>query len=232
MSCAANGGPVALTAELSGGRGRGRAAASARLRRQQGVPTKLNVVGAFKPRLEADMAAREFHGILHNLCDSNLASHDQDCDSGEWQEPWYPYQKPGAGFIHPGEQGEWRSESDGFATGTSGWVQWVIDVKTFNEPDHTELVQVNWSIPFEGVPNVTCATARFDDSGGFAAQGPPVLQIKPVSYGEVGQAPALAQAATIAPYVFALPWSFAVPDIVTEHLQVNFELHRVTLEQQ
>jgi hypothetical protein len=177
------------------------------------------------------MAAREFHGILRNLCDSNLASHDQDCDSGEWQEPWYPYQRPGAGFIQSDEYGEWRSESDGVATGTSGWVKWVIDVKTFNEPDHTELVQVNWSIPFKGAPNVTCATARFDDSGGFAVQGPPVLEIKPVSYGEVGQAPALAQAATIAPYVFALPWSFAVRDLVTEHLQVTFELHRVALGQ-
>ncbi len=178
------------------------------------------------------MAAREFHGVLHNLCDSNLASHDQVCDSGEWQEPWYPYQRPGAGFIQPGEHGEWRSESDGFATGTSGWVQWVIDVKTFNEPDHTELVQVNWSIPFKGTPDVTCATARFDDSGGFAVQGPPVLQIEPVSYGEVGQAPALAKAATVVPYTLSVPWSFVIPDIEKEHLQVNFQLRRVTPEQQ
>lgn len=179
------------------------------------------------------MAAREFHGILHNRCDSNLASHDQLCDSGQWQAPWYPYQRPGAGFIHADEQGEWRSESAAVvATGTSGWVQWVIGVKTFNEPDHTELVQVNWAIPFLGAPDVTCATTRFDPDGGFEVQGPPVLVIKPVSYGEVGQAPALAQAATIAPYVFALPWSFAVPVVVTEHLQVLFELGRATPEQQ
>ena len=178
------------------------------------------------------MAAREFHGIIHNLCDSNLGSHDSDCDTGEWTDPWYPYQKPGAGLIHPDEKGEWRSESHLLTMKTSGWAQWVIDVRTFNEPDHTELVQVNWSIPFFGAPNVTCATARFNDTGGFAAMGPPVLEIKPVGFGEVGQAPALAQAATIAPYVFALPATLAVPVNVTEHLQVLFELRRATVSQQ
>ena len=170
------------------------------------------------------MAAREFHGVLSNMCDADLRSHDQDCDSGEWQEPWYPYQQPGAGRIEAGGHGEWRSESAGIMTGTSGWVQWLIDVKSFNEPDHTELVQVNWSIPFLGIPNVTCATGRFDYVGSFAPLKPPVLEIRPVSYGEVGQAPALAQAATIAPYTFALPWSWGAPVMVTEHLQVNFEL--------
>jgi hypothetical protein len=130
---------------------------------------------------------------------------------------------PGAGLIKPNGHGEWRSESNSFYAGTSGSAQWLVDVNVFNEPIHTELVQVNWSIPYYGRPNVTCKAALFDSFNGVK-EGSPTLEIVPVSAGEYGQAPATTQAQEMAPYVLGLPWSWAIPLVVVEHLVVNFEL--------
>ena len=72
------------------------------------------------------MAAREFHGVIHNQMDETIFWHDDKVDDGDWQDPWYPSIVPGAGKIEQGNSGEWRTESDGFFfggvfAGTSGW---------------------------------------------------------------------------------------------------------------
>ena len=112
------------------------------------------------------MAAREFHGIIYNTWDPPLRRVDDECDSGQWQDPWYPSNiAGGTGKINPQQRGEWRSESSSyFAEGTSGWVRWVVSVLEISEgTEHDEYVQVNWSIPFWqhiNKVNITSAVSR------------------------------------------------------------------------
>ena len=175
------------------------------------------------------MAAREFHGIILNRWNAPLNHNADDCDSGEWQDPWYPSKQPGAGLISPNESAEWRSESDGVMTGTSGWARWSVSAGG----DHTEFVQVNWSIPFFGEPTITCAVFRSDPSDPFRDPRPPVLEIRPVVTDADGNPrwesqadrdqPALAQAASIAPYFLLIPASFFVgPPWFVTHPRVGF----------
>lgn len=160
-----------------------------------------------------------------------------EVDGGEWQGNFEPSKRPGAGEIGPNERKEWRSESDGILTGTSGWARWRIRVDTV----HSEFVQVNWSVPFYGTPHVTCGVFRSDPSDIFHTPDPepPDLEIVPVVRGENGEPkwqgqsergqPALAEAATIAPYVLAIPFSFfAGPPWFVTHPRVGFVVRRAT----
>lgn len=112
------------------------------------------------------MPAREFQGSIHNDWDNPLVYSANDVDNGDWQDPWYPSEVPGAGRIEPSNEGEWRSESTFPLTGTSGWARWAVRVvDVFETPtEHFEWVQVNWSVPFlqKGPPNVTCGVFRSD----------------------------------------------------------------------
>jgi hypothetical protein len=179
------------------------------------------------------MAAREFQGVLVNKSGNPLFRNADNVDSGQWQEPFLPSRVPGAGRINPDEQGEWRSESDGIATGTSGWARWGVRVVgDVNDPGtdgmggHFEFVQVNWGVPFYGAPIITVGVSRNDpgNSDAFVTpdQRPPVLEIVPTSRTENGNEGALAQAAEIAPYVFAIPWSFFSNAEESTHPRVSF----------
>ena len=108
------------------------------------------------------MAVREFHATLKNSWDSPLVRTADDVDGGQWQEPFLPSQVPGAGRIEPSLEGEWRSESDGVATGTSGRARWATRVVDpfENPPEHFEWFQVNWSVPFLGKPDLTWGRRR------------------------------------------------------------------------
>jgi hypothetical protein len=182
------------------------------------------------------MAAREFQGVLVNNWDNPLVRTADNVDSGQWQDPWLPSHVPGAGRINPQEQGEWRSESDGILTGTSGWARWgvrVLDDVNDAGPDgmgHFEFVQVNWGVPFYGTPTITVGVSRNDpgNSDAFVTpdQRPPVLEIVPTSRAENGNEGALAQAAEIAPYVFAIPWSFFSNAEESTHPRVSFTVRR------
>jgi hypothetical protein len=173
------------------------------------------------------MAAREFHGVIFNQWDSPLFRSADDVDSGEWQDPWYPSQRPGAGEIKPQERGEWRSESDGIMTGTSGWARWGVRVYSpLENDDHFEFVQVNWSVPFLGAPNLTFAVFRNNpnESDVFARPDPrpPVLEI----VGESLNGQTIHNELEIAPYVFALPWSWAFDVNGPTHLRATFNVRR------
>ncbi len=110
------------------------------------------------------MAVREFHGVIHNLWDNPVIRTADEVDGGQWQDPWFPSKVPGGGRIESSQSGEWRSESDGIATGTSGWARWAARVVDPFEvpPEHFEWFQVNWSVPFLGKPNLTWGTSRND----------------------------------------------------------------------
>ena len=103
-------------------------------------------------------------------------------------------------------------------TGTSGWARWAVRVLEVSEGvEHFEFVQVNWSIPFNQAlsnPDVSCGVSRNnpDEKDAFARPDPrpPILEIvptrrtvdgRPVPTGEEGDAPALAKAGEILPYV-------------------------------
>src|SRR5262245_20958479 len=101
------------------------------------------------------MASREFHGRLHNRWTSDLTWLQAEVDGGIWQDPWLPSVK--AGVIHPGEIAEWRSESDGFMTGTSGWSLWSTTVG-----NHTEWITVGWDVPFLGTPDISAKVEGAD----------------------------------------------------------------------
>jgi len=179
------------------------------------------------------MAAREFHGLIKNEWENPLFHSADDVDGGDWQDPWYPSRVPGAGKINPQEEGEWRSESDGVMTGTSGWARWGVRVHDdINDvgPDgllgHAEFIQVNWGIPFYGAPNITFAVFRNkpDDPGAFAPHDPrpPTLEIVGTSLnGETVTAQL-----EIVPYVFALPWSWALPTDMPTHFRAAFTVRR------
>ncbi|BBO16245.1 conserved hypothetical protein [Candidatus Brocadia pituitae] len=168
------------------------------------------------------MAAREFHGVISNQWDTPIHWVQDDCDSGQWQDPWYPSKLTGAGLINPGEDKEWRSESAGILTGTSGWSLWRINVSTLTDTPHDEFIQVNWSIPFYGAPNITYSVFRSDPRDAFRDPNPPVLEIIPVFWSEDGTESALAQAAEIAPYVFAIPVSFFFNVSFSTHPRIKF----------
>ncbi|WP_057176780.1 hypothetical protein [Paraburkholderia caribensis] len=65
------------------------------------------------------MAARSTEIALHNETDFPLVKIEDGLESGEWTDPWYP-----PAIIEPHRVGEWRSESDGFMTGTEGHVRY------------------------------------------------------------------------------------------------------------
>jgi hypothetical protein len=190
------------------------------------------------------MAAREFHGIIYNTWDNSLYRVADDCDSGQWQDPWYPSEIPGAGKIDPQQSGEWRSESDGFMTGTSGWARWGVSVLEISEGvEHFEYVQVNWSIPFNQVlsdVNITCVVSRNDpdskDNFTRPDPRPPILALIPwhrtadgtlaLPTGEDDRALGLTQQAGT---IFA---TFFLPNFVTvEHAIVPFTLRRAPIDQ-
>src|SRR5436309_874567 len=91
-------------------------------------------------RKEKTMAVREFQGVIDNKWENPVIRTADDVDGGQWQEPWFPSKVPGAGRIETSQEGEWRSESDGVATGTSGWARWAARVvdPSENPAEHFE----------------------------------------------------------------------------------------------
>jgi hypothetical protein len=185
------------------------------------------------------MASREFHGVISNEWDSPLVWSTDEVDGGEWQDPWYPSR--GAGRIEPNTTAEWRSESDGIMTGTSGWARWGVRVLDVSEGDRFEFVQVNWSVPYyqTSYPNITCAVFRNNpnQTDAFAQPDPrpPLLEIVPaVQHSDgviraMGSGGAPGDFGELAPYVHAVPWSWFLHPLFTgavTHPRVHFIVRR------
>jgi hypothetical protein len=163
------------------------------------------------------MAAREFQGVILNRWDSPLFHQDHISDAkmgGEWTESFFPDQVPGAGQINPGEQGEWRSESSGVLTGTSGWVLWGVRVFEINDgkvDDHFEFIFVSWSVPWIEDDNLDIKVVAVSFNPLLDAPPnppPPVLEIVPISLTSDGRdISALAQFGSLVPFV-VVPFGF------------------------
>lgn len=83
------------------------------------------------------------------LIDPSIASTDP-C-GGNWTDLWRPPQQ-----IQPKSHGQWQTESAGLATGTEGWVKYLIENTdddltadpTGNTLCRQELVYIHWDNPF------------------------------------------------------------------------------------
>ena len=186
------------------------------------------------------MAAREFHGVIVNQWESPLIWSTDDCDSGEWQDPWYPSKVPGAGHIDPSREGEFRSESNGVMTGTSGWARWGVRVNDVFDGDHFEYVQINWAVSYINFGRIdcTCVVSRNDPKNpdAFAKPDPrpALLEIVFARRTEDGKAIPVSDgsqpgAMPLGGYVLALPWSWFLHGAITsniEHPRVDFIVRR------
>ena len=67
------------------------------------------------------MAARSTDVIFHNETNQALVKLEDGLDHGQWTDPWQP-----KSIIAANATSEWRSESDGIATGTEGHVRYSM----------------------------------------------------------------------------------------------------------
>jgi hypothetical protein len=95
------------------------------------------------------MARRSIRVTLSNntLFTLELASVSGPCH-GSWTDPWEPPAQ-----ILPRTHGAWQSESSGIATGTEGWVKYLIkntdgDPRFTNQSCPEEMVYIHWDNPF------------------------------------------------------------------------------------
>lgn len=85
------------------------------------------------------MATRSTRILFHNQTNYSLVKIEEGLQHGEWTNPWKP-----PDLISPNNNTEWRSESDGLATGTEGSVKYGIN----NGEDAS--VYIHWDNPFSG----------------------------------------------------------------------------------
>ena len=164
------------------------------------------------------MAVREFKGIIANDWENPIITQSSNIDGGNWQQPFTPFDRTGAGNIKPGGIGEWRSESFGIGTGTSGQARWSVRVLDIADGDfgpdglgHSEFLQVNWDVPFGQTqsPTLSCAVSRVnpEPSDAFSSPAnpnPPVLEFRITSI----NGNHVAELTEIIPYVLTVPVSF------------------------
>jgi hypothetical protein len=96
------------------------------------------------------MAARSTAIALHNETEFDLINPEIELPHGQWTDPWQPPSRISAHSI-----GEFRSESDGFLTGTEGSVRYHFD------HGGAATVYVHWDNPFDGVNSYH----QFTDNG-------------------------------------------------------------------
>jgi hypothetical protein len=95
---------------------------------------------------EAKMPARTARCLFFNKTDFEMTlDSSDDLDWGVYTGSWHPPK-----VISGQSRAEWRSESDGAAQGTEGYLTYRIGV-----PDqgngHTEFVKIHWDNPYIGV---------------------------------------------------------------------------------
>lgn len=93
------------------------------------------------------MAARSVQCQLSNQTDAPFHYVSDHHEHGQFTDPWYP-----PAVIEPGAIGEWRTESDGFMTGTEGNVRYSTSVPDANG-GHVEFIECHWDNPFIGSNN-------------------------------------------------------------------------------
>jgi hypothetical protein len=98
-------------------------------------------------------------GIVHTLGEypcqhvSSKSDHlihwqDDGRPAGFWQDPWWPSKLK---TLKKGEQGTFRIESNGIATGVEGWVQFRVELPPVaGEGDQTEFFNLDFRRPYIG----------------------------------------------------------------------------------
>ncbi len=101
------------------------------------------------------MAARSVRCFLSNQTDNSLFYVSDHHDHGQFTDPWYP-----PAVIKPGEIGQWRTESDGFMTGTEGNARYSTAVVDGSGNAHTEFIESHWDNPFVGMNNASMSVVE------------------------------------------------------------------------
>ncbi len=159
------------------------------------------------------MATREFHAVLKNRSGLPFAINRAECDGGEFSL----HPNDGAARIETNAEGNFSSESDGIATGTSGFCRWSVPFG-----DHTEFVQINWSVPFIGEPHITFGVFRSDPDDSFRDSRPADLEMGVVGWNEAAPDDFLGDLPYVAAYTFLIPWSFLSNAEVSTKPRVQF----------
>lgn len=120
-----------------------------------------------------------------NNSDFPIIWQDDGRPHGFWQEPWYPSNLKN---LKKGEQGTWRLESGGIATGVEGWALFKVDVPfASNVGSRTEFFRLWWERPFIGhfAKDVqhTLQDPRTNDS---PHPGPVLTYVKSHGFGDMG----------------------------------------------
>ena len=94
------------------------------------------------------MPARLVEVTLINNSDFPIIWQDDGRPHGFWQEPWYPSNIKN---LKKGQQGSWRLESGGIATGVEGWALFKVDIPfASNVGSRTEFFRLWWERPYIG----------------------------------------------------------------------------------
>ncbi|MEY9560430.1 hypothetical protein [Sinorhizobium fredii] len=178
------------------------------------------------------MAEREFTGILRNTWQKPLHCQDSGLRIGGGVFVRDPLSTPGTKQIDPGQQGDWKSESDEFLHGTAGHAIW--STKAFRNTGQgiqeiSQFIRIGWNIPFIADPwttFITCGVTSSDPREPTFGNNPdPVLGVEVSARMEDGSS-VLAEGMFLSAYVWALPFSwllhlFGDPQLVT-HPRIQF----------
>jgi hypothetical protein len=94
------------------------------------------------------MSARLVQVTVLNSSDHPIHWQDDGRSHGEWQDPWWPSKLKTLG---KGEQGAFRLESAGIATGVDGWVKFRVDLPHIaGGDDRSEFFTLNFSRAYIG----------------------------------------------------------------------------------
>jgi hypothetical protein len=93
------------------------------------------------------MPARLVQVTLRNKSSFPIRWLDDGRPHGSWQDPWFP---SNISDLKTGEEGTFRSESDGILTGTQAWALFKVDIPANNIGDRTEFLRLSWRKPYIG----------------------------------------------------------------------------------
>ena len=89
------------------------------------------------------MPARLVQVTIINNSTFPITWQDDGRDSGFWQDPWYP---SNIQHLPKGQQGTFRLESGGIATGAIGWALFKVEVPfASNVGDRTEFFTLSFA---------------------------------------------------------------------------------------
>lgn len=106
------------------------------------------------------MPARLVQVSLRNNTEFPMRWITDHLDRGGWQDPWYPSK---LATLEPGQEGAWRSESDGILSGTEGWALFEVALPDeVSGGTRSEFARIYWYRPYFGFFDASWSVTRFD----------------------------------------------------------------------